>query len=119
MTSNTVNQLSIMTSLQKCLQNVESFSANWRSGAPDIDAITVGLMTTRLDQTMQVLLNNGSRQQQLATSQARAANNNVGAGVAADIQYKIVDDFMKNLAQQIFNLQNPSATPRRSQPTLQ
>ena len=119
MASNTANQLTVMTALQTLIQNIESFSASWRSGAPDIDNITVMLMTTRLDGVMSVLLNQGSRAQQLATSQAHAANNNVGAGVAADIQYKIVDDYMRALAAQIFNLQNPSATPRRSQPTLQ
>ena len=70
-------------------------------------------MTTRLDGVMNVLLNNGSRAQQLAVSQARAANNNAGAGVAADIVYKIVDDYMRALSAQIAILQNPTSVPRR------
>lgn len=77
------------------------------------------LLTTKLDGVMTVLLNNGSRAQQLATSQAHAANNNAGAGISADIAYKLVDDFMRALAAQITVLQNPTSVPRRSHVTLQ
>jgi len=114
MATNTANQITILQSLQTVINNIESFAANWRCGDPNIDAQSVALMTTRLDGVMTALLNNGSRAQQLATSQARSANNNAGAGVAADIQYKIVDDFMRALAAQIAVLQNPASIPRRS-----
>ena len=114
MATNTANQITILQSLQTVVNNIESFAANWRSGDPNIDAASVALLTTRLDGVMNVLLNNGSRAQQLATSQARSASNNAGAGVAADIAYKQVDDFMRALATQIAILQNPAQTPRRS-----
>ena len=114
MATNTANQITILQSLQTVINNIETNASNWRCGDPNIDNITVALMTTRLDGVMSVLLNNGSRAQQIATSQARSANNNAGAGVAADIAYKQVDDFMRALAAQIANLQNPAQTPRRS-----
>ncbi len=114
MATNTANQITILQSLQTVITNIETNAANWRSGDPNIDAVSVALLTTRLDGVMAVLLNNGSRAQQLATSQARAASNNAGAGVAADIAYKQVDDFMGALAKQIAVLQNPAQTPRRS-----
>jgi hypothetical protein len=114
MATNSANQITILTSLQTLINNIETNAANWRCGDPNIDATSVTLLTTRLDGVMAVLLNNGSRAQQLATSQARSANNNAGAGVAADIQYKLVDDFMRALAAQIAVLQNPTQTPRRS-----
>ena len=119
MATNTANQVTILQSLQSLINNIEGFAANWRSGDANIDTVSVMLLTTKLDSVMTVLLNNGSRAQQLATSQARAANNNAGAGVAADIQYKIVDDFMRALAAQIAVLQNPTSVPRRSHVTLQ
>lgn len=112
--SNSANQVTLLQNVQTTISNVESFAANWRSGDPNIDNITVGLLTTRLDGVISVLLTNGSRAQQLAASQARAANNNAGAGVAADIAYELVDTYMKALSAQISNLQNPTATPRRS-----
>lgn len=114
MATNTANQITILTSLQTLINNIETNAANWRCGDPNIDAASVTLLTTRLDGVMSVLLNNGSRAQQIATSQARSASNNAGAGVAADIQYKIVDDFMRALAAQIAVLNNPAQTPRRS-----
>ena len=113
MATNTANQITILQSMQTVINNIESFAANWRCGDPNIDAQTVMLLTTRLDVVMTYLLNNGSRAQQLATSQARAANNNAGAGVAADYVYKIVDDYMRALSAQIAILQNPASVPRR------
>ena len=113
MATNTANQITILQSLQTVINNIESFASNWRCGDPNIDNATVMLMTTRLDVVMNVLLNNGSRAQQLATSQARATNNNAGAGVAADYIYKIVDDYMRALSAQIAILQNPASVPRR------
>jgi len=103
----------MLQNVQTLINNVESFAANWRCGDANIDASSQALLTTRLDGVMNVLLNNGSRAQQLATSQARAANNNAGAGIAADIAYQIVDTYMRNLANQIAILQNPTQTPRR------
>lgn len=114
MASNTANQITILQSMQTLINNIESFASNWRCGDPNIDAQTVMLLTTRLDVAMGFLLNNGSRAQQLAVSQARSANNNAGAGVAVDIAYKQVDDYMRALATQITVLQNPAAIPRRS-----
>lgn len=114
MTTNSANQITMLQNLQTLINNIESFAANWRCGDANIDAASVALLTTRLDGVMSVLLNNGSRAQQLATSQARSASNNAGAGVAADIAYKQVDDFMRSLATQIAILQNPAQTPRRS-----
>jgi alkyl hydroperoxide reductase subunit AhpC len=111
--TNTANQITILQSLQTVINNIETFAANWRCGDPNIDNQTVMLFTTRLDTVMNALLTTGSRAQQLATSQARSTNNNAGAGVAADIQYKIVDDFMRTVATQIAVLQNPAQTPRR------
>ena len=114
MATNTANQITMLQNVQTLINNVESFAANWRCGDPNIDAASQALLATRLDGVMNVLLNNGSRAQQLATSQARSASNNAGAGVAADIAYKQVDDFMRALATQIAILQNPAQTPRRS-----
>lgn len=114
MAANTANQITMLQNLQTLINNIESFAANWRCGDANIDNGSVTLLTTRLDGVMTVLLNNGSRAQQLATSQARSASNNAGAGVAADIAYKTVDDFMRALAAQIAILQNPTQTPRRS-----
>jgi len=119
MATNTANQVTILQSLQTLINNIESFAANWRCGDPNIDNVSVMLLTTKLDSVMSVLLNNGSRAQQLATSQAHAANNNAGAGIAADIAYKLVDDFMRALSAQIAVLQNPTSVPRRSHATLQ
>ncbi len=114
MATNTANQITMLQNLQTLINNIESFAANWRSGDPNVDAASVALLTTRLDSAMTTLLSGGSRAQQLATSQARAANNNAGAGVAADIQFKLVDDFMSALAKQIAILQNPTQTSRRT-----
>lgn len=113
MASNIANQITMLQNVQTLINNVEGFATNWRSGDPNIDAQSQALLSTRLDGVMNVLLNNGSRAQQLATSQARSANNNAGAGVAADIAYKLVDDFMRNLATQIAILQAPTSIPRR------
>jgi hypothetical protein len=113
MAANTANQITMLQNLQTLINNIESFSANRRSCVPNKYAGSLALLTTRLDSVMAVLLNNGSRAQQLATSQARSASNNAGAGVAADIAYKTVDDFMRALAAQIAILQNPTQTPRR------
>ncbi len=113
MASNTANQITILQNLQTLVNSIETNAANWRCGDPTIDAISIGLLTTRLDQVMQYLLNNGSRAQQAAISQARAANTNVGAGNSADFVYRIADDYMTALSKQITNLQNPTATPRR------
>jgi hypothetical protein len=93
---------------------MESFAAQWRSGDANIDAVSQGLLTTRLDIMFSTLLNNGSRAQQATTNAARAANNNAGAGLAVDGIYKQIDDYMRALAAQIAVLQNPTATPRRS-----
>lgn len=112
--SNTANQITMLQNVQTLINNIESFASAWRCGDPNIDATSQALLATRLDVVMTVLLNNGSRAQQLATSQARSANNNAGAGVAADIAYKQVDDYMRALAAQIAILQAPTATPRRS-----
>jgi len=114
MATNTANQITMLQSLQSLINNIEGFAANWRSGDANIDNVSVMLLTTKLDGVMTVLLNNGSRAQQLATSQARAANNNAGAGIVADIAYKQVDDFMRALSAQIAVLQNPTSVPRRS-----
>jgi len=114
MATNTANQITMLQNVQTLINNVESFAANWRCGDPNIDNVSQMLLATRLDGVMNILLNNGSRAQQLATSQARAANNNAGAGIAADIAYKQVDDFMRALAAQIAVLQNPTSVPRRS-----
>jgi len=114
MATNTANQITMLQNVQTLINNVESFAANWRCGDPNIDNASQMLLATRLDGVMNILLNNGSRAQQLATSQARAANNNAGAGIAADIAYKQVDDFMRALAAQIAVLQNPTSVPRRS-----
>jgi hypothetical protein len=114
MATNSANQITMLQNMQTLINNIESFATNWRCGDPNIDATTTALLTTRLDGVMNVLLNNGSRAQQLATSQARSASNNAGAGVAADIAYKLVDDFMRALAAQIAVLTNPAQTPRRS-----
>jgi hypothetical protein len=113
MATNTANQLTILQNIQTFITNIEGFAANWRCGDANIDAGTQALLTQRLDSVLTTLLNNGSRAQQLATSQARAASNNAGAGVAADIAYKQVDDFMRALSAQIAVLQNPTQTPRR------
>ena len=113
MATNSANQITMLQNMQTLINNIESFATNWRCGDPNIDAASVALLTTRLDGVMNVLLNNGSRAQQLATSQARSASNNAGAGVAADIAYKQVDDYMRALATQIAILQAPAATPRR------
>lgn len=113
MATNTANQITMLTNLQTLINNIESFAANWRCGDANIDNASVALLTTRLDGVMSVLLNNGSRAQQLATSQARSTNNNAGAGVAADIAYKLVDDYMRALTAQIAVLNNPTQTPRR------
>jgi hypothetical protein len=113
MATNSANQITMLQNVQTLINNIESFAANWRCGDANIDAGSQALLTTRLDGVMSVLLNNGSRAQQLATSQARSASNNAGAGVAADIAYKQVDDFMRALAAQIAVLQNPAQTPRR------
>lgn len=113
MASNTANQITMLQNVQTLINNIESFASNWRCGDPNIDNISQSLLATRLDGVMQVLLNNGSRAQQIATSQARSASNNAGAGIAADIAYKLVDDYMRALANQITNLQTPTATPRR------
>lgn len=114
MATNTANQITILQSLQTVINNIESFASNWRCGDPNIDAQTVMLMSTRLDAIMAILLNNGSRAQQLATSQARAASSNVGAGIGADILYRQVDDYMRALSNQIAVLQNPASVPRRA-----
>jgi hypothetical protein len=113
MASNTSNQITILQSLQTLINNIETYAANWRCGDVNIDNASVALLTTRLDVAMNALLTGGSRAQQLATSQARATNNNAGAGITADIQFKSVDDFMSALAKQIAILQNPTQTPRR------
>jgi hypothetical protein len=113
MASNTSNQITMLQNVQTLINNIESFAANWRCGDANIDNSTVALLATRLDSVMLALLTTGSRAQQLATSQARSVSNNAGAGVAADIQYKLVDDYMRNLAAQIAILQNPTQTPRR------
>ena len=114
MASNIANQITMLQNVQTLINNVEGFATNWRSGDANIDAQSQALLSTRLDVVMSVLLNNGSRAQQIATSQARAASNNAGAGVAADIAYKQVDDYMRNLATQIAILQNPTSVPRRA-----
>lgn len=113
MATNTANQITMLTNVQTLINNVESFAANWRCGDANIDAQSQALLSTRLDGVMNVLLNNGSRAQQIATSQARSANNNAGAGVAADIAYKLVDDYMRALAAQIAVLNAPTSIPRR------
>jgi hypothetical protein len=114
MATNTANQITILQSLQTLVNNVETNAANWRCGDVNIDNISIALLTTRLDQVMQFLLNNGSRAQQAAISVARAANNNTGAGNSADYVYKLADDYMTALSKQVSNLQNPAQTPRRS-----
>ena len=113
MASNTANQITMLQNVQTLINNIESFASNWRCGDANIDNASQALLATRLDGVMNVLLNNGSRAQQLATSQARSASNNAGAGISADIAYKLVDDYMRNLATQIAILQNPTQTPRR------
>ena len=113
MATNTANQITMLQNMQTLINNIESFATNWRCGDANIDNASVALFTTRLDGVMNVLLNNGSRAQQLATSQARSASNNAGAGIAADIAYKTVDDYMRALSAQIAILQNPTQTPRR------
>ena len=113
MATNTANQITMLTNVQTLINNIESFASNWRCGDPFIDSISQSLLATRLDGVMNVLLNNGSRAQQLATSQARSANNNAGAGIAADIQYKLVDDYMRALTAQIAVLNAPTSIPRR------
>ena len=113
MSSNTSNQITMLQNVQTLINNIESFATNWRCGDVNIDNASQTLLATRLDGVMAVLLNNGSRAQQLATSQARSASNNAGAGIAADIAYKLVDDYMRALSAQIAILQNPTQTPRR------
>lgn len=111
MAANTANQISMLQALQTLIQDIESFSSNWRCGDAFIDSVSQSLLTTRLDGVLTALLNNGSRAQQLATSQSRS--NNAGAGIAADIQFKLVDDYMRALSAQIAILNNPTQTPRR------
>ena len=113
MATNTANQITMLTNLQTLINNIESFAANWRCGDTYIDSVSQQLLTTRLDGVMTALLNGGSRAQQIATSQARSASNNAGAGVAADIQFELVDSYMRALAAQIAVLNNPTQTPRR------
>jgi len=113
MATNTANQTTMLTNVQTLINNIETFAANWRCGDAYIDSVSQQLLTTRLDGVLTALLNGGSRAQQLATSQAHAANNNVGAGVAADIQFKLVDDYMRALAAQIAVLNAPTSIPRR------
>lgn len=113
MATNTANQITMLTNVQTLINNIESFAANWRCGDTYIDSVSQQLLTTRLDGVLSVLLNNGSRAQQLATSQARSTSNNAGAGIAADIAYKLVDDYMRAISAQIAVLNNPTQTPRR------
>ena len=113
MATNTANQITMLTNVQTLINNIESFASNWRCGDTFIDSVSQQLLATRLDGVMTALLNGGSRAQQLATSQARSTSNNAGAGVAADIQFKLVDDYMRALAAQIAVLNNPTQTPRR------
>lgn len=114
MASNTANQTTILQALQTLINDIETYAANWRSGDANIDATSQALLTTRLDVLINVLLNGGSRAQQASTSTARATTNNSGAGIAADIRYRQIDDFMTALANQIAVLQNPTQYARRS-----
>lgn len=113
MATNTANQITMLQALQTLIQDIETFAANWRCGDTYIDSVSQSLLTQRLDGVMTALLNGGSRAQQLATSQARSVSNNAGAGVSADIQFKLVDDYMRALAAQIAVLNAPTSIPRR------
>ena len=110
--SNVSNQIAILTALQTLITTIEADASVWRSGDPNLDAVSQQLLTTRLDLMIGNLLNNGSRAQANANAAARAAANNMLAH-AVDPLYTALDTYMRQLAAQITVLNNPTSVGRR------
>src|SRR5579859_999589 len=108
--SNTANAITVLTNLKTLITSAEADGI--RTGNVEIDAETRRLLTTRIDQFLAAVFDNGSRSQQNTAAATRGTANN-GLLPAIDATYAQLDTFVRAIDTQIAVLNNPTSVPRR------
>ena len=109
------NAITVLTNILATLNALEAGSV--LTGEVSIDNETRRLITTRRDILHQTIMDSGSRAAQNSTQVARQSASG-GAESSIDANYKILDDFMRDLQTQINTLNNPTSVARRQHTPL-
>ena len=113
---NQQNAINALTNLQTYLTGLES-GHNLLTGEPGLDQETRRILSVRVDQFAQTILDHVSRSEATAAAAARKASTGVQGQVHEQLHN--LDTFLRAVAAQITALNNDLATAKRTHNTLQ